>query len=83
MEINIKELAAYVAANVEDYEDYLRLALKRMDKMRCPFHMAADDEFYCDIMHAIEDWCLDNDIDFDLLDFDELIDGEDGIIWQQ
>jgi len=27
----LKEIAAYVAAHVEDYEDYLQLALKRMD----------------------------------------------------
>jgi hypothetical protein len=83
MEDKIKELAAYVREHVEDYEEYLQLALKRMDKMRCPFEMAADEGFYNDVVSAIEDWCLDNDKDFFELDLDEVIDGDDGIIWEE
>lgn len=78
-----KDLAAYVRNNVEDYEEYLQLALKRMERERCPFWMAADDGFYNDITNAIEEWCWDNDVNCEELDFDELIDGDDGIIWME
>lgn len=77
-----KDIAAYVRNHVEDYEDYLQLALKRMDKTRCPFWMAADDGFYNDIVSAIEDWCFDNDVDCSEWDFEDLIEGYDGIIWE-
>lgn len=77
-----KEIAAYVAANVEDYELFLQLALGRMDKYRCPFRMAADYDFYNDIVSAIEDWCFDNDVDCSEWDFEDLIEGYDGIIWE-
>lgn len=77
-----KEIAAYVRNHVDDYEAYLQLALKRMDQMRCPFWMAADDGFYNDITSAIEEWCWDNDYDYNDLDFEDLIEGEDGIIWE-
>ena len=74
-----KEIAAYVRNNVEDYEERLQLALKRMDRMRCPFEMATDEGFYCEITKAIEDWCYDNEVDFYELDLDEVI---DAIIWE-
>ena len=82
MEEYINEIAAYVASHVENYELYLQLALDRMDRTRCPFWMAADEGFYNEITSAIEDWCWDHDIDYDDWDFEELIEGEDGIIWQ-
>ena len=76
-----KEIAAYVRNNVEDYEERLQLSLKRMDRMRCPMRMA-DEELYDDIINAIEEWCWDNDVNTEDLDWDELIDGDDGIIWE-
>lgn len=71
----LKEIAAYVRNHVENSEEYLRLALDRMDKMRCPFWMAVDDGFYRDVVRAIEDWCLDNDVDYEFLDFEAVIEG--------
>lgn len=79
----IKEIAAYVRNHVEDYETYLQLALKRMDKTRCPFWMAADEGFYNEIVSAIEDWCWDNDVDFSEVDWEDAIEGDEGIIWEE
>lgn len=83
MELNVKELAAYVRSHVDDYEAYLQLALNRMDRMRCPFYMAADEGFHNGITSAIEDWCWENDVDYDELDLEELIEGDEGIIWEE
>ena len=79
-----KEIAAYVRDNVEDYEIRLRLTLKQMDKMRCPFWMADDGRLYDEIVDAISEWCEDNDIsvEFDE-DWDDLIEGDNGIIWEE
>lgn len=79
-----KDLAAFVRNNIEDYEERLQLALKRMDRMRCPLRMA-DDGLYGEIESAIEDWCEDNDYDVDKIyeDWDDLVEGYDGIIWEE
>lgn len=76
---NKKELAAYVRNNVEDYEERLQLAFKRMDRMRCPLSFA-DQELYDDIINAIEDWCDDYEVCYDDVDWDEVI--ERDIIWE-
>lgn len=77
-----KEIAAYVRNNVEDYEERLQLALKRMDRMRCPMRMA-DDGLFEEIVDAVIDWCDDNEISIEYdFDFEELIEGEEGIIWE-
>ena len=79
-----KELAAYVRNNIEDYEIRLQLTLKQMDKMRCPFWMADDGRLYDEIVSAIDEWCEDNEISLENdVDMDELIDGYDGIIWEE
>ena len=79
-----KDLAAFVRNNIEDYEIRLQLALKRMDRMRCPLRMA-DDGLYDEIMDAISEWCEDNDYDIDQLyeEWDDLVEGYDGIIWEE
>lgn len=76
-----KEIAAYVRNNVEFFEDRLQLALNKIDRMRCPLHMA-DKELYNDIINAIEEWCDDNEVCYDEVNWDDAIDGEDGIIWE-
>ena len=76
-----KEIAAYVRNNVEFFEDRLQMALNKMDRMRCPLSFA-DQELYDDISNAIDDWCLDNEVDNDL-DYDDLIEGDKGIIWEE
>lgn len=77
-----KEIAAYVRNNVDDYEERLQLALNRMDRMRCPLRFA-DKELYDDICDAIEEWCWDNEVDYFGWDFDDLLEGDDGIIWEE
>lgn len=78
-----KELSAYVRNNVEDYEERLQLALKRMDRMREPLRMA-DQELYDEIVDAISEWCDDNEVSVDFYeDWDDLIEGDEGIIWEE
>lgn len=79
---NLKEIAAYVRNNVEFYEERLQLALNRMDHMRCPLSFA-DPELYDDISNAAEEWCWDNEVDYFDWDFEGLIEGDGGIIWDE
>ena len=80
--MNRTEIAAYVRNNVEFYEERLQLALKRMDRMREPLRMA-DQELYDDISNAIDDWCWDNEVDGSDWDYQDLIEGDNGIIWEE
>lgn len=79
--MNRKEVAAYVRNNVEFYEERLQMALNKMERMRCPLQMA-DESLYDEIVDAIEDWCDDNEVCYDEVDWDDAIEGEDGIIWE-
>lgn len=78
-----KEIAAYVRNNVEFFEERLQLALNKMERMRCPLSFA-DQELYDDITNAIEEWCDDNEVsvEFDE-DWTDLIEGDEGIIWEE
>ena len=77
-----KELAAYVRNNVEFFEERLQMALNKMERMRGPLSFA-DQELYDDISNAIDDWCLDNDVDGSDWDYEDLIEGDEGIIWEE
>ena len=78
-----KEIAAYVRNNVEDYEERRQLALKRMDRMREPLRMA-DGMLYDEIVDRIDEWCEDNEVSLEFdEDWDELIEGDEGIIWEE
>lgn len=77
-----KEVAAFVRNNVEFFEERLQLALNKMDRMRCPLSFA-DEELYNDIINAIEEWCWDNDVDCSEVDWDDAIEGCEGIIWEE
>lgn len=78
--MNKKEVAAFVRNNIEDFEVRLQLALKRMDRMRCPFRMA-DGMLYDEIVDAIEEWCDDNEVSLEYdEDWDEIL---DEIIWEE
>lgn len=77
-----KEIAAYVRNNVEFFEERLQLALNKMERMRCPLRMA-DDSLYDEIVDAIEEWFDDNEISIDYdFDFEGMIEGDEGIIWE-
>jgi len=77
-----KEIAAYVRNNIEDFEERLQLALKRMDRMRCPLRMA-DGILFDEIYGAIDDWSWDNEVNTEDWDIDDLIEGDEGIIWEE
>ena len=81
MNDNKKELAAYVRNNVEYFEERLQWALNKMDRMRCPMRWA-DEELFNDIVNAIEEWCDDHEVCYDEVDWDDAIDGDEGIIWE-
>lgn len=55
--------------------------LNKMDRMRCPLRMA-DEELFNDIADAVEEWCDDNEVCYDEVDWGDAIDGEEGIIWE-
>ena len=73
-------IAAYVRNNVEFYEERIQLALSTMDIMRCPLEVA-NHALFDDISDTIEEWCEDNEEDFDSLDLYDVIEGDSGIIW--
>ena len=78
----LKEIAAYCADHIEDYEVRVQLALNRIDRMRCPLDMAAPDLFQ-EMYDAIADWCDDNDISYDDWDDDSRIDPEDVLFYTE
>lgn len=78
----LKEIAAYVRNNVEFFEERLQLALDKMERLRCSLHFA-DAELFDDIVDKIEEWCDDHEVCYDEVDWDDAIDGDEGIIWEQ
>ena len=77
-----KEISAYVWNNVEFFEERLQLALDKMERMRCPLSFA-DQELYDDISNAIDDWCWDNKVNNEDWDYEDIIEGDNGIIWEE
>lgn len=82
MENKIKEVAAYVRNHVEDYEIRLSRALGWMERDRCPLRMAAP-TLFDEIVSAIDDWCWDNEFDDSEVDWEDVIEGDNGIIWEE
>ena len=78
-----KEIVAYLRENVRDYDVRLSLALSLMDRMRCSLRFATP-ELFDEIVENIEDWCDENDFSFDeiLMDWDDIVEGDNGIIWE-
>jgi len=80
---NKKEIAAYVRNNVEFFEERLQLALNKMERLRCSLRFA-DAELFDAIADKVSEWCSDNEVDVDYWeDWDELIEGYEGIIWEE
>ena len=77
----VKEIAAYVRNNVEFFEERLQLALNKMERMRCPLRMA-DSELFDAISDAIDEWCDDNEVNNEDWDYEDIIEGDEGIIWE-
>lgn len=79
--MNKKELAAYVRNNVEFFEERLQLALNKMERMRCSLRFA-DPELFDAISDAIDEWCDDNEVNNEDWDYEDIIEGDEGIIWE-
>lgn len=78
----VKELAAYVRNNVEFFEERLQLALNKMERMRCSLRFA-DSELFDAISDAIDEWCDDNEVNNEDWDYEDIIEGDNGIIWEE
>lgn len=64
----IKEIARYCAANIEDYEPRVQVAIGLIDRMRCPLSQA-DPSLYDSMQSCAEEWAEENDVELDE-DFD-------------
>lgn len=79
----LKEIAAFVRNNIEDYEVRFQLALKRMERNRCSLRFA-DSMLFDEIVDAVSEWCDENEVSVDFYeDWDDLIEGDEGIIWEE
>lgn len=67
MEKELKEIAAYCAENIEDYELRVQLALNYMDRMRCPLSMA-DERLYNEMYDCASEWADNHDYSVDFID---------------
>ena len=57
---NLKStIESYCREHIEDYEERVSHALRKIDRCRCPLSMA-DPELECDIENCIEEWWEDN-----------------------
>lgn len=52
-------LDAYCREHIEDYEERVSRALNKIDRCRCPLHMA-DTELASDMENCIDEWWEDN-----------------------
>ena len=69
---DLRKIAAYVSENVEGYDERLSYALMIMDHSRCPLNHA-DSRLFNEIQGAIDDYCIDNDLDADEIDIEDII----------
>lgn len=65
--MNTNGIYKYCANHIEDWDALEQIALKRIDRNRCPLSMACP-ELYAAMVSAIEDWGLDNDVDVSEID---------------
>lgn len=73
MELIYRELAEYMANNIEDFEVRVQIALKRIDRNRCPLQMA-DYSLYSEMVDLVEEWANDNDFeDIDEIDIESIL----------
>ena len=71
----IKKIAAYCAANIEDYDERVKIALGKMDRMRCDLS-TADYELAEEIEERAAEWAEENGYAVDFLegiDVDEIV----------
>lgn len=67
MDNELKEVAAYCAAHIRNYEVRVQLALDVMDEMRCPLSMA-DSRLSDEIIEHAEEWAEENGYAVDFID---------------
>lgn len=69
-----REMVQYVIDNIEDFGVRYYLALKMMDRMRCPLSMA-NESLYDEIKEKMVEWAMDNNItdsEFEEFDAEEI-----------
>lgn len=76
--IDLSDILAYCAAHIEDYKMKERIALNKIDRMRCPFSFCGD--FFDEFSECVGEYLLDHDIDED--EFFEEYDIED-VFWAE
>lgn len=67
---------------MEFFEERLQLALNKMERMRCSLRFA-DSELFDAISDAIDEWCDDNEVNNEDWDYEDIIEGDEGIIWEE
>ena len=67
--LNYRDLANYLADNIEDYELRVQVALNCIDHNRCSLQQA-DYQLYSEMADMIEEYISDNDLDIDPDDID-------------
>lgn len=68
----LKEIVAYCAANIEDFDEKVKLALGYMDRRRCPLSQAAP-VFYDELCEAVCEWAEANDVNLEGFDVEEVL----------
>lgn len=68
----INEIGKYLRENVEDFDVRVELALKTMDRKRCPLGYA-DSELCDECYNKIEEWCEENGVEVEYIDVEEII----------
>lgn len=61
-----------VCKDIEDFDERLGIALKKMDRYRCPLRMA-DESLYNEIAEAIGEFSIENDFDEDYFDIETIV----------
>lgn len=70
----MKEIVAYCAANIEDWDIKVEMALRMIGR-----NMPIDPGFRNEIEDAVEDWCDDNDVCYDEVDWEDA--AEEIVLW--
>lgn len=71
-----KEVVAYCAANIEDWDLNVEMALRMIGR-----HMPIDPGFRNQIEDAVEEWCDNNEVCYDEVDWEDV--AEEIVLWAE
>lgn len=72
----LKEIAAYCAANIEDWAAKCDLALSHIGR-----RMPIPEWFRNEIENCVEEWCDDNEVCYDEVDWEDA--AEEIVLWEE